>query len=185
MRIAREHVDSLDVIAIYLPLQNFPFRVIEITLLNETMSFYHNKLLKLGIVPVLPLSNTRLGDIDAHLSTAQCMNQLRKRTTFIHIHFKRERHLLLRQIAQISRVQFLGKTILWYLRDHQCLWLLCKALQEFYNLTQCDLMGNRAITIPILHITLIICVICPIRVICGCWKHLQTLKFTAMCFTLQ
>ena len=61
-------MNSLDMVAIYLPFKYFTFRVIKIPLLNQSVTFYHYKLLKYSIMPVLPLGNAWLGDVDAHLT---------------------------------------------------------------------------------------------------------------------
>ena len=45
------------------PLQHLAIRVIQIPLLNQSVTFHHNKLFKLGVVPVLTLCDARFRDI--------------------------------------------------------------------------------------------------------------------------
>ena len=88
MSIARQHVNALDIITCDFEL--YHFICTQLALLNQTMTRHHNKELPLGIVPMLSLGNTWLGDIDAYLTSIQRMHQLSKRTAVIHIHFQRE-----------------------------------------------------------------------------------------------
>ncbi len=74
VRIARKHVDGLNLVTTHLPLQHLAFRVIEVALLNQSVAFHHNKLLELGVVPVLALSDAGLADVDAHLTCFEGMN---------------------------------------------------------------------------------------------------------------
>ena len=73
----------------YITVQHLAFRVIQIPLLNQSVTFHHNKLLKLGVMPMLALRNARFGNVDGNLAGIQCMNKFRKLATLIHIHLKR------------------------------------------------------------------------------------------------
>ena len=55
MRKARQHMHGLNLITRDLPLQHLAIRVIQVPLLNQSVTLHHNKLLKLGVVPVLTL----------------------------------------------------------------------------------------------------------------------------------
>ena len=48
---------------------------VKTTLLNQTMARDNNKEFPFGIVPMLPLCNAWLTDIDAYLSTVECVNK--------------------------------------------------------------------------------------------------------------
>ena len=48
---------------------------------------YHHKELPLGVVPMLALGDTGLGDIDAKLSAGSGLEQFRKTATVVHVHF--------------------------------------------------------------------------------------------------
>ena len=65
MGIARKHVNCLNVISIYFPFQNFTLGVIEIALLDKSVTFDYDELLKLSVVPVLAFGDAGLGDVDA------------------------------------------------------------------------------------------------------------------------
>ena len=98
MRVAGEHVDGLDVVAVHFPLQHLALRVVEVALLDESVTLDNNELLELGVVPMLAFGDAGLGDIDANLAAIKCVHQLRKRTSVIDIHLQRECHLLFREI---------------------------------------------------------------------------------------
>ena len=55
MRVSWEHVDGLNVIAIHLPFQHLALGIVEVTLLNQAVALDHDKLLELGVVPMLAL----------------------------------------------------------------------------------------------------------------------------------
>ncbi len=151
VRKAREHVDGGDVIAIDLPLQHFAFGIIQVPLLNQAMPLDHNELLELGIVPVLALGDAGLGDVDAHLARIQGMHQLGEGAAVVHVHLEREGGLLVRQVAEVGAVEFLGKAAGRDLGDHQGLGLFGEALQEFDYLAQSDVMGNGAVAVAALR----------------------------------
>ena len=64
VRIPREHVDALDVVARDFKLNHLAFRVVEVALLDEAVTGDHDKELPLGIVPMLPLGDSRFADVD-------------------------------------------------------------------------------------------------------------------------
>ena len=74
MCVAREHVDSLDVVAVNFPFKDFAFGVVEISLLNEAVALNDNELLELGVVPVLTFGDAGLTDVDADLSAVEGMD---------------------------------------------------------------------------------------------------------------
>lgn len=69
VRIARQHVDALDVVARDLELDHLPFGVVQVALLDEAVATDHDEELPLGVVPVLSLGDARLADVDTHLAT--------------------------------------------------------------------------------------------------------------------
>ena len=98
MGISRKHMYSLNMIAIYLPFQHFIFRIVEVTLLDKAMTLDRNKLFELGVVSMLSFRYSWLADINAHLSCIQRMNQLRERTSLIHVHLQIKSGFLIRQV---------------------------------------------------------------------------------------
>ena len=135
MGVAREHVHGLDVVAIDFPLQHLPFRVIKVALLYEAVALDHDELLELRIMPVLPLGDARLGDIDAHLTGIMGMHQFCETTAVVHVHLEREGGLLIREIREIRGVQFLGKATGRNLGDHQGLGLSSETLKQIHYFT--------------------------------------------------
>ena len=83
VRISRKHVNCLHLIATHFPFQHLALRVVQVSLLDEAMTFHHDELLELRIVPVLTLSNTRLTDINGHLPCIKRMHQFSETSTFI------------------------------------------------------------------------------------------------------
>ena len=99
VRPSRNHIDRLDLLSAYLKLHHFSG--INISFLNQSMSCHNNKKLPFAVVPMLPLGDPRLTDIDRNLSTILCMHKLRKRTAIIHIHFQRICELFFWKICKI------------------------------------------------------------------------------------
>lgn len=129
MRIARQHVDALDVVARDLEFNHLPFGVVQVTLLDEAVATDHDEELPLGVVPVLSLGDARLADVDAHLATIQGMDQLGEGTSIVDVHLQREGDFLLGEIREIGAVKLLGEAAVGDLGDGQGLGLLCELLQ--------------------------------------------------------
>ena len=119
MCVAWEHVDGLDVVAVYFPFENFTFGVIEVALLDEAMTFDDDELLPFGMMPVLTLCDAGLTDVDADLSAVEGMNQLGEAAAVIDIHLQWEGGLLVGKIAEIGAVELLGKAASRNLRDER------------------------------------------------------------------
>ena len=129
VRIARQHLDSLNMVAIYLPFKDFAFGVVEVALLDESVALNHDKLLKLGIVPVLAFSDARLTDINANLSGVVSVYKLSEGATIIHIHLEREGGLLFGKVTEIRAVEFLGEGAGRNLGNHESLGLFGETLK--------------------------------------------------------
>lgn len=84
MGISWEHVHGLNLITAYLELDDFICA--ELTLLDFAVTGHHNKELPLGIVPVLSLGYSGLGDVDAYLTDIGTFHKFRKRSTWVNIH---------------------------------------------------------------------------------------------------
>ncbi len=151
MGVAREHVDGLDVVAIDFPLQHFALGIVQVPLLDEPVALDHNKLLELGVVPVLALGDTGLGDVDAYLTGIEGVHQLSEGAAVVHVHLEREGHFLLGQVAEVGAVELLGKAAGRDLGDHQSLGLFSEALEEFHNLAKGHMMGNGAVAVAALR----------------------------------
>lgn len=58
----RNHINRFNLISANLKFHSFP--CVDISLLNQTMAMYNNELFPLGVVPMLPLGDSGLGNID-------------------------------------------------------------------------------------------------------------------------
>ena len=101
VRIARQHVDALDVVARDLELDHLPFGVVQVALLDEAVATDHDEELPLGVVPVLSLGDARLADVDADLTTIQGMYQLGEGTSSVNVHLQREGDFFFREVREI------------------------------------------------------------------------------------
>ena len=86
VRIAREHDDGLNVVATYLIVENLGIRVGFVSQLNESMTAYDCEVLKLGVVPVLALGDTGLGDVDADLTMGEGVEEFGEAASGIYVH---------------------------------------------------------------------------------------------------
>ena len=127
MGMAGQHVNALDIITGYLKLNDFIRS--QFAFLNQAMSGNDDEELPLGIMPMLAFGDAGFGDIDADLTTIQCMHQFRETAAVIDIHLQRECYFLFRQVAEVGRVEFLGEAVGGDLRNRQCLGLLCEPVQ--------------------------------------------------------
>ena len=100
------------------------------------MALDNDELLELGVVPMLPFGNARLGDVDGDLTGIVRMDQFREGAAVIDIHLQGEGHLLLGKITQVGGIQFLGETPSRNLRNHQRLRLLLERVQQVHDLAQ-------------------------------------------------
>ena len=129
MRIAGKHVDALDIVARDLKLDHLAFRVVEVALLDEAVTTDHDKELPLGIVPMLPLGDARLADVDGDLTTVEGMHQLGEGAAGVHIHLQREGDFLLGKIREIRGVKLLSETAVRNLWNGQRLGLFGETVE--------------------------------------------------------
>ena len=94
------------------------------------MAAYYYEEFPFGVVPVLPFGYAWLADVDAHLTTIKGVDEFGEGTSVIYVHLQREGDLLLREIAEVGAVEFLGEGVLRNFRDHEGLWLVCEAVDE-------------------------------------------------------
>ena len=116
-------------------------------LLDESVATDNNKEFPLGIMPMLPFRDAWFGNVDTYLAAVKGMDKFSKGTAIVHVHLEWECHFLLRQITQVCTIEFLGKGILWNLRNHQGIWLISKSIYQIYDFTESNLMSDRAVTI--------------------------------------
>ena len=147
MCVAWKHVDGLDMVAVNFPFKNLSFRVVEVSLLNETVALDHDELFELGVVPVLTFCDAGLADVDADLSCIEGVYQLCEAATIIDVHLQKEGGLLVGQVAEIGAVELLGKATCRNLRYHKCLRLLGEGLKESDYFAEGGLVGDGAVAI--------------------------------------
>ena len=101
MRIPRQHVDALDVVACDLELDDLAFGVVEVALLDEAVAAHHDEELPLGVVPVLTLSDARLANVDGDLTAVEGVYQLGEGSTLVDVHLQREGDFFFREVREI------------------------------------------------------------------------------------
>ena len=113
---------------------------------------HHDELLPLAVVPVLPLGDAGLADIDGHLSAVLRVHKFRETAAVVHVHFQCVLKLVCREIGQIEREQFLGKRTFRHLGQQQRRWLGFELLQQVDDLTQRDLVsGGHIAVVAVFH----------------------------------
>ena len=143
--VAWKHVNSLDLVTRHLKVEDF-IRAYP-SLLNQATAAHYDEELPFGIVPMLAFGDAWLADIDRYLTTVQCVDKFSKRTSVVNIHLQWERDFLFWKITEICAVEFLCKRVLWDLRDHESLWLVCEAVDKVNDLTKGDFVGYWAVAV--------------------------------------
>ena len=72
VRIARQHVDALDVVAAHFKL--YDFICAQFAFLNQSMTTNHDEKFPFGIMPMLTFGDARLADVDAYLTAIQSVD---------------------------------------------------------------------------------------------------------------
>ena len=186
MGVAGEHVDGLDVVAVNFPFEDFAFGVVEVALLDKAVTFDHNELLELGVVPVLTFCDAGLADVDADLTCIEGVHKFCEAASVIDVHLQREGSLLIGQVAEVGTVQLLGKAVGRNLGYHQGLWLFCEGLKKLNNLAQSYLVCHRTVAVTTAH--RVFSFFChtettEITEIVFCWRSLFCV-FRAFCVTI-
>ena len=101
----------------------------DIALLNQRTAADDDEELPLAVVPVLPLGDAGLADVDAELTAIDGLDQLGEGAAVVAVHFECELEFIRRQVAEIEAVEFLCKAIVRNFRDYQRLGLLLELLQ--------------------------------------------------------
>ena len=120
--IAGEHVNGF-----YLVARDFKVEDLigaYLSLLDEALTANYDEEFPLGVVPVLALSDARLGDVDADLSAVKGVDELGKGASRVNIHLQGEGYFFLGQVTQVGAVELLGKGAFWNLRYQESLWLV-------------------------------------------------------------
>lgn len=94
--VTREHDDGLDFVTTHLVVEDFVGAFL--AELDEAVARNDDKLFPLGVVPMLALGDTRLRDVDAHLSAVEGVDEFGERTTLVNIHLQVEDGLFLGKV---------------------------------------------------------------------------------------
>ena len=96
MGVAWEHDDGLDFVTTHLVVEDFVGAFL--AELDEAVARDDDELFPLGVMPMLSLGDTGLGDVDAHLSAVEGVNQFGERSTGIDVHLQVEDGLFLGKV---------------------------------------------------------------------------------------
>ena len=137
---AGDHVDRLDLIPGNLKLHRLAG--VDVPLLNQAVTGHDDEQLPFGVVPVLPLGDARLRDVDAHLPAIGGVDELGKGAPVVRIHFQGILELIRGQIGQVQGIQLLCKGAIRHLGHHEGRRLRLELLQQVHDLAQGDLVGH-------------------------------------------
>ena len=96
MGIAGKHDDGLDFVTTHLVVEDFVGAFL--AELDEAVARDNDELFPLGVMPMLSLGDTGLGDVDAYLSAVEGVNQFGERTALVNIHLQVEDGLFLGKV---------------------------------------------------------------------------------------
>ena len=83
-----EHNDTLDFVTTHLVVEDFVGAFL--AELDETVTRDDDELFPLGVMPMFSLGDTGLGDVDAHLSAVEGVDEFGERAALVNIHFQIE-----------------------------------------------------------------------------------------------
>ena len=143
--VTREHDDTLDFVATNFIVQHFVGTLL--AELDEAVARNDDKLFPLGVVPMLTLGDTRLRDVDAHLSAVEGVDEFGERTTLVNIHLQIEDSFFFGQVAQEGAIETLGKGVGRNLGNHQGLGHIGKLMEQGHDFTKRSFVSDRAIAV--------------------------------------
>lgn len=79
--------------------------------LYQGLSTYNQELLALGVVPMVALGDSRLGDVHRKLAPFFCTENLGEGPSVVGVHLQRIAELVIRQVAQVGAVQHLLEAV--------------------------------------------------------------------------
>lgn len=140
-----EHDDTLDFVTTHLVVEDFVRALL--AELDEAVARDDDELFPLGVVPMLALGDTRLRDVDAHLSAVEGVDEFGERTTLVNIHLQVEDGLFFGQVAQEGAIETLGKGVGGNLGNHQGLGHIGKLMEQGHDFTKGCFMGDGTIAV--------------------------------------
>ncbi len=141
MRPAGDHIDRFDLVAADLELDDLAG--VDIALLNQSVTVDDDEELPFRVVPVLPLRNARLADIDGDLSAVEGMDELGEAPAIVAVHFEGIFELLLGEIREIEGMQLLREGTFGRFGEKKGLREGLELLEEIDDLAESHLVRRR------------------------------------------
>ena len=148
--VARKHDDALNLIARDLIVENLGIRVGFISQLNKSVSRDYCEVLELAVVPVLALGDSGLGDIDAHLTMGEGVEELGEAASGIDIHLVVIDGFLLWEVAEIGGHELVAEAALREFNHVDALLVGCcfgTLVDNVHDFAKGGLVGYRHIAI--------------------------------------
>lgn len=140
-----EHDDGLDFVTTHLVVEDFVGAFL--AELDEAVARDDDELFPLGVVPMLALGDTRLRNVDTHLSAVEGVDEFGERTTLVYIHLQIEDSFFFGQVAQEGAIETLGKGVGRNLGNHQGLGHIGKLMEQVHDFTKRSFVSDRAIAV--------------------------------------
>ena len=141
MGVAGEHQDALNTVA-----ADLVFNDLVCSLpahLDEAAAGDYYELLPLCVVPMLPLGDSRSGDVYADLAAVQGADELGEAATLVAVHLQIEDCLVLRKVAEVGAEKAPGEAVGGNLRNHQSLRQVVELTEKGHYLPEGHVMGDR------------------------------------------
>ena len=145
MGIAGEHDDGLDFVTTHLIVEDFVRALL--AELDEAVARDDDELFPLGVMPMLSLGDTGLGDVDAHLSAVEGVDKFGERAAGIDVHLQVEDSFFFGQVAQEGATETLCKRVGGDFWNHQCLGHIGKLIEQVHDFTKRSFVSDRAIAV--------------------------------------
>ena len=110
MGVAGEHYDALEPVARHLIFNDLVRPLL--ALLDKAVAGDDDELLPFGVVPVLALGDTGLGDVDADLPAVEGADEFGERAPLVAVHLEVEDRLVFREVAEEGGHQTVPETVL-------------------------------------------------------------------------
>ena len=153
MGVAREHDDGLDLVARYFIVENLGIRVGFISQLNQSMTADYREVLELAVVSVLALGDSGLGDISAHLTMGEGVEELGKAASCIDIHLVVIDSFLFWEIAEIGGHELVAEAALREFNHVDAVLVSCcigTLMDDVNDFSQCSFVSDWAVAVQVI-----------------------------------
>ena len=153
MGVAREHDDRLNLVARYFIVENLGIRFGFVSQLNESVSRDYCEVLELAVVPVLALSDSGLGDVDADLTMGEGVKELGEAASRIDIHLVVIDGFLLWEVAEIGGHQLVAEAALREGNHVDAVFIGCcigTLVDDVNDLSQCSFVSDWAVAVQVI-----------------------------------